>query len=181
MFEAICQTSRWKRWSKVVFTGLVIIPGTLIATEVWPETPVRGGVPNIKLNDGWTGFLREHAAADQGIACLPFASGGKVQDFDVTTRWMCYGLKHGIPMVNGYSGFFPQSYMDLQKFVNDQFPSTQVLEKFRSMNVGHLVVARKYCSPEKLLQSSSESEQVRLTLVFEDPVGIDVYRLDKAN
>jgi hypothetical protein len=172
---------RWfqQAWSRTALTCLVVVPGLLLAAEIWPETPTRGGTPNTSEHAGWTQFLREHSPAGKSIACLPFATGRKVHDFDTTTRWMCCGLKHGVPMLNGYSGFFPQSYLNLQTLVNKSFPSTEVLEKFASINVGYLVVARKYCAPEKLLPSSTA--QLTLTLAFEDPVGIDLYRLDKMN
>lgn len=89
---------------------------------------------------------------------------------------MYYGLEHGVPMVNGYSGFFPKSYMQLRNFVNDELPSAQILDRFASENIEHVVVARKYCSPDIMLGMSTG--EFRLILVYEDPIGIDVYRLE---
>lgn len=158
-----------------VFTGLVVLPGVLLVGEVWPEVNRRGGVPDVNEHAGWLRFIRENRSEGRPIACLPFSAGNSVQDFDVTTRWMCYGLEHGAPMVNGYSGFFPASYFRLRNRVNREFPSVGVLDDFAALDVEFLVVSRTYCEPERLLAVTSDTR--RLELVFQDGVGIDVYRL----
>ena len=173
---AICQRRIKASLLKPALTMLVVIPGAILAAEVWPETAQRGGVPDVARHKGWTHFIRDNRAADRPIVCLPFASGNSIGDFDVTTRWMLYGLEHKAPMLNGYSGFFPKSYFELRNFVNSEFPSTDVLDKFTELNVQYVVVARKYCEPERLLATSGD----RLKLIFEDAAGVDVYRLDSS-
>ena len=162
-------------WSKTALACFVLIPGALVAGEIWPEPARRGGVPEVKRHTEWIQFVRDHATAGRSIACLPFAAGTSVRHYDMTTRWMCYGLKHGVPMVNGYSGFFPRKHLDLQKLVTAEFPSARVLNEFAKFDVEYLVVVRKYCEPNVMLGLSTDA--IGLELVFVDPVGIDVYRL----
>lgn len=171
--------SRWRHQSlhRVMLT-VYIAAGLLTACEVWPETPMRGEVPNLQQHLHWTEFIRDNTDAGRSVACFPFPPGGKIEDFETTTQWMYYGLRHDVPMVNGYSGFFPTQYVDLQRLVNSGFPSKQALEKLVDFHVQHIVVDRSYCASQKLLALSSET--VRLELVLEDPVGIDVYRLSNS-
>ncbi len=169
---AICQLRVPPRLLKPVLAIFVIIPGAILAAEVWPESAQRGGVPDVIRHQSWAHFIRDNRTAGRPIVCLPFASGNTIGDFDVTTRWMLYGLEHGAPMLNGYSGFFPKSYFELRNFVNAEFPSAEVLKKFDELDVEYVVVARNYCEPAKLLAISNG----KLKLVFED-AGIDVYRL----
>ncbi len=109
------------------------------------------------------------------MACLPFATGTGIRDYELTTRWMCYGLKHGVPLVNGYSGFCPEPHLELQELIADGFPSSRVLREFLRFDVEYVVVARSYCKPEVMLALGTEA--VPLELVLADPMGIDVYRL----
>lgn len=169
---AFCQLRVPTRFLKPSLAIFVLIPGAILAAEVWPETPQRGGVPDVSRHKGWAHFIRDNRTANRPIVCLPLASGNSIGDFDVTTRWMLYGLEHGAPMLNGYSGFFPKSYFELRNFVNAEFPSADVLEKFVELDVEYVVVARKYCDPERLLAISNG----KLKLDFED-AEVDVYRL----
>lgn len=171
-FGLSCQDAALR---KTAFAGLVVLPGVLLAGEIWPEPARRAGVPDVAGQVGWVEFIRANRTDGRPIACLPFAAGNSVRDFDMTVRWMCYGLEHGAPLLNGYSGFFPRSYFELRNFVNREFPSAAVIDRFTELNVEYLVVARQYCEPDVLLDSSNGGE--RLELVYEDQTRIDVYRL----
>ena len=174
---AICQQRCSKLLLKPALAIFVAIPGVILAAEVWPETAVRGGVPDVARNNGWTQFIRENRSPGRPIVCLPFASGNSIGDFDVTTRWMLYGLKHGAPMLNGYSGFFPKSYFELRNFVNAEFPSPEVFERFAELDVEYVVVSRNYCEPEILLTESAG----RLNPVYSDETAaVDIYQLKNA-
>lgn len=173
---AICQRRVPASLVKPALAIFVVIPGALLAAEVWPETAQRGGAPDVRRHRGWTHFIRDNRTADRPIVCLPFASGNSIADFDVTTRWMLYSLEHDAPMLNGYSGFFPKSYFEIRNFVNAEFPSAEILKRFDKLDVEFVVVARKYCDPERLLGVSNNM----LQLVYEDAVGVDVYRMDSS-
>lgn len=173
---ASCQQRFSKSFLKPALAIFVAIPGVILAAEVLPEEAQRGGVPDVARHKGWTQFIRENNPAGQPIVCLPFASGNSIGDFDVTTRWMLYGLEHGAPMLNGYSGFFPKSYFELRNFVNAEFPSPKVFDRFAELDVEFVVVSRNYREPEKLLSESAG----KLNLVYRNSdAAVDIYRLQK--
>ncbi len=59
-------------------------------------------------------YQQQHPAERVGALCLPMAAGDHVGDFEITTDWMLLSGDHGVPLVNGYSGFFPQVYFQLR-------------------------------------------------------------------
>jgi hypothetical protein len=70
---------------------------------------------------------------------IPFPVGPSSVDCADTTTAMLLGLEHGHPLVNGYSGFFPQRYIDLRKDMAD-FPSEQTIQELRDLHVHDIVV-----------------------------------------
>lgn len=164
-----------QNYSRTSFLAFVLAPVLLFSFEFWPTPGTRAGTPDVSRNADWIAFVRANASVEESIACLPFASGRSYRDYDVTTRWMCYGIEHGVPMVNGYSGYFPKEYTSLRRLVNEKFPSADVLLEFARRGVGHVIVARRYCGPDVML--SLTNDKLSVSLVFEDDVGVDVYRL----
>ncbi|MCR9197140.1 MAG: hypothetical protein NXI04_00690 [Planctomycetaceae bacterium] len=167
-----CQ-SAWK--GNVLLASLVLPSAVIVAAEVLPQAGGRGGIPEVAQHRTWTTFVRENAAPDRPIVCLPMSGGSAVANYDITTRWMCYGLEHRVPLLNGYSGFFPPSYIMLRQQVTQQFPSADVIREFVRRDVQMIVVARIYCGPQAMRRLSTP--QTRVELILEDPIGIDVYRL----
>jgi hypothetical protein len=161
---AFCQERVTTRFRKAAVAIFVVLPGAIFATEIWPETPQRGEVPDVARHEGWTKFIRENRTANRPIVCLPLASGNSVGDFEMTTKWMLLGLEHEAPMLNGYSGFFPKPYFELRDFVNAEFPSESVLEKFIEHNIEFVVVDRSYWTSEELLTAAPG----KLTAIYED-------------
>ena len=92
----------------------LIVASTLISLEAVPpparlyELPSRKGLPV------WVTWLRDNSDLNAGVACLPFPLGYQVTDYEETTLWMYWGTFHGRPLLNGYSGFFPESYNHLR-------------------------------------------------------------------
>ena len=70
---------------------------------------------------------------------IPFPASPSSIDYADTTTAMLLGLEHGHPLVNGYSGFFPQRYIDLRKDMAD-FPSEQTITELRDLHVHDIVV-----------------------------------------
>jgi cell fate (sporulation/competence/biofilm development) regulator YlbF (YheA/YmcA/DUF963 family) len=87
---------------------------------------------------------------------------------------MYYGTMHGRPLVNGYSGFFPESYYDLRRLVNEEFPSQKTFQEFRARQVEFLVVLRSVYA-RKEMSAAVEAKEVEHVLA--DSSGIDIYRL----
>ena len=59
--------------------------------------------------------------------------------FDHAEDYMYFSLAHGAPMVNGYSGYFPPRFIELQRQVED-IPSPRSLDALRRAGATHLTV-----------------------------------------
>lgn len=151
----------------------VVAVGVLAAIENWPHQPATRGVPDEAANAAWIDYVREQTPRGRGVICLPFVQGRLVGDFASTTRWMYYGTFHGAPLVNGYSGFFPQSHFELEEILAEGILSERALATLAARQVELLIVRRSYLSREAA--DLFRSTEFRLTRVLEGHV--DVYRL----
>lgn len=145
--------------------------------ELPPARVTTAGVPNLAANSEWTKFLKQQCLQNSSIACLPFAPGTSVTDFDVTSRWMYYGTVHKVPLVNGYSGFFPDSYRAMRREMQKHGLTDSLLQQFTDAKVHYLVVRRNYLSPEVIAQLPLE--QFELKLAISDEAGIDIYEVSR--
>jgi hypothetical protein len=160
-------------WRCSLAVPIVVAAGVALM-EVRPQ-PVRlAGVPEAHKHQKWIRLLQTDASPEAGVACIPFAPGNSVQDFDITTRWMYLGTYHRRLLVNGYSGFFPLEDFALRDAMPGGAPTRPVLEKFAEDGVEWLVVLRSHVPDGKL---PSPPDSVKLQLVLSDDVGVDVYRL----
>ncbi len=173
----LSETAVWLRAKtgkpRVVKFALAAL-GLAAVFEVPALRPQVAGVPDLQRNHQWTEFIKKNTPVDKWIACLPFSPGTRAADFDTTARWMYYGTLHGIPMVNGYSGFFPEQYMKLRQDITKRGPDSQILDELAAMKVHFLVVRSSYQMPDG---GALMDKQDRLQLVYRDPVGIDIYQL----
>jgi hypothetical protein len=148
-----------------------------VALEVLPAEVTLGKAPDAAAYRGWIAYVRDHASPGRAVACLPMANGNEAGDFDLTTRWMYLATFHGAPLVNGYSGFFPQSDFNLRDVVNASFPSEESLE-WLAMSGTELVVVLR--APEGIGPvPTGQYGRYRLELAYSDPAGVDVYRLTR--
>ncbi|MCA9049706.1 MAG: hypothetical protein KDA89_13315 [Planctomycetaceae bacterium] len=157
---------------RVGMTAVAVVLGITAVIEIPPPRLHHIGFPDLQRHRAWTDFLKHNTPPGRAIACIPFAPGTQAPDFDSTTRWMLYGTLHRIPMVNGYSGFFPQHYMDLRKHVADNGLTDKVLDELAGMQVEFVVVNHRSPDADKQFHNST-----RLQPTFRDPIGISVYRL----
>ena len=165
------------RWWRSAATVIAAVVALAMVFEVVPRRPHIARPPDPLENAGWIAFVRDQTSPGRAIACLPFAAGNSMLDFDVTTKWMYLGTFHGVPLVNGYSGFFPQTYFDVREAIHQSFPAAGPLEWLADRNVEFLVAQRRWITPEKL--DGFATERVAVRRVFSDPVGIDVYRIER--
>ncbi len=100
------------------------IPGVVFVTlasltmfEIPPSTVQLVGVPRM-LTSEWKSFVKSKLKDSNGVLLMPYVKGTTVRDFDVTARWMLSSVLDDIPMINGYSGFFPESHFRLQKAID---------------------------------------------------------------
>jgi hypothetical protein len=88
------------------------------------------------------------------------------------SRYMLASTRHWHPMLNGYSGFTPASYMEHQSRLGG-FPNDESLQFLRSLGVTHVVVDEVNLPPDRG-QRARETPALRL-LAEEGPLRI--YRL----
>ena len=149
--------------------------GIVALLEVPSPSVTLVGLPDLVKHQGWTDFVRTGTPVGKGIACLPFAPGLGVADFDDTVRWMYLSSLHGKPLVNGYSGFFPDESLKLNQLMTSEGLSQTMLSRLWSLNV-HFLVVRKTDSIAGMAEMLPDG-QYTLIRVFRDVVGVDVYEL----
>ncbi len=178
-YRAIRSTStitpiRIALWVSVA--ALCIVEMTLF--EVGPRAVPLHAIPDSgnksRLQPLWVDWLNANAGSNDVVAHLPFPDGASVYAYEPTTDAMFWQTRYRRPMVNGYSGFFPQKFIDLRDACID-FPSPASLEALKSSDV-------RWC----LIQRSGYEWQVPQPfnvsglkwVYFDEPAGIDVYLLE---
>ena len=96
-----------------LMTAIMICISLLLLSEVLPP---RQGLFRFSTGPtpAWIQWLRDHSRPDEGVVCLPLPTGFHVHDYEEISIWMYWGTFHGRPLVNGYSGFFPTSFVNLK-------------------------------------------------------------------
>jgi hypothetical protein len=174
MNRRFCTARRMRNLAAAVIWLL----GIAALAETRPQSPNIAGVPNAAANSAWMDFVRRETPAGQGIACFPFSTGNMVEDYEVTARWMYLGTFHRVPLVDGYSGFFPAEHFTLRDAVNMSLLTEPTLEKLIDAKAEFLVVrSSEFAVP---MPREAWFGAVWITHVFEDPAGVDVYRLGKS-
>lgn len=98
-----------------LLVGSMVVFGLVLVTEVWPPRQSQYKCPSAANVPAWVLWLRENSVPTDAVVCLPFPTGYVVGDYEETTLWMYWGSLHHRPLVNGYSGFFPQRFVDLKE------------------------------------------------------------------
>jgi hypothetical protein len=87
------------------------------------------------------------------------------------SRYMYEGTVHWLPMLNGYTGFFPPSYLELLT-VMDKFPDRAVIDYLRQRDVRYIFVRGSlYDAQDRraLREALERAEGVRLLAGFPAP------------
>jgi hypothetical protein len=166
-----CRSRIWRACQYLVVLAL----GLLAIFEVRPVTARLGTAPDIEPHRAWIEYIRTQTPAGKGIACLPFPTGSNIEDFQSTAHWMYFGTYHGVPLVNGYSGFFTREYFELQDALGNGWPREETLQKLVQTDVEFLVV-NTLVSPIRNLQVVPY-QTISVERVFQDPVRMEIYRL----
>lgn len=160
-----------KHSSRLAFFLLAV----LLMFEVCPGKLTLANKPDESRHRDWIDWLGEHSRADEGVLCLPMAPGNLVQDFEITVQWMYFGTFHKARLVNGYSGFFPEEYLQRRNRLRADFPSEETLNELRELNVRYVVVDhQRDAAPghDKLREFAG-----RCVPVFQSESQIGIYRL----
>lgn len=163
------------RWRHRLFAAVLSLVGLAAVVETLPEPTNVTTLPDASANAGWIGFVRAKTPHGRGIACLPFATADNVESYEVTVRWMYFGTFHKVPLVNGYSGFFPLEHFEIRNAVNAALLTEATLQRLADARADFLVVQRT--EESVAIPERGTFGRMRIERVFEDPVGVDVFRL----
>ena len=113
---------------RVLLTKVPLLAASLLVTlEVLPPSQHLYPCPSSRELPVWVLWLRDSASAAEPIVCLPFPTGYTVNNYAATAVWMYWSTFHRHPLVNGYSGFFPQSFLELKEGL-EQFDKSEADE-----------------------------------------------------
>lgn len=117
-------------------------------------------------------YLASHADGSNPILILDFPSGGQLIEYDRTVRAMLWQpiLRH--PLVNGYSGFFPESWTTLAGTWREAPYSRQALGLLRDANVKMFLRPVEFPPPPPQLPDG-----FHLICLYTDSMGNEVWRL----
>lgn len=164
---------RWSRTRRLIQVAVLLL-GVIAVAEVRPAMVTTATIPDPAANQLWMDYIKQQTPAGSAIVCLPFAQGYECGHFQDTTRWMFLGTYHGVPMVNGYSGFFPADYFETHAALNSIDNYGNGLSKLAANQVHFAVVTTaKNTEPPRFYRYGA----MQLDLVFVDPIGVSIYRL----
>ena len=160
---------------RVAAVAVVLLVGTVAAMEIVPPSQKVFVIPRLEENRLWLNWLTSRTPRDTVLACVPFPKGKRASDYQETTVWMYWQTFHHRRMVNGYSGFFPQTFLKLKPLMAG-FPHPKCLDRLEQLGVDYCVVRRSALKHPETLQFSEIED--RLVCRFSDDVaGIDIFHL----
>ena len=110
-----------------------------------------------------------------GIACVPFPKEGNAQAYFGTTVWMYYAMRHHRPLVNGYSGFFPERFLKL-KLAMAGFPYADSLNLLEESGTRYCIVFRGSIRREEIEHDPEVAKRLKWRF-SDDRAEIDIYEL----
>jgi hypothetical protein len=158
-------------WRVVLVLGM----GTLAAVELRPREQALLPLPRAEATLPWLAWVESETRPEDVLAFLPFPVGRNAKDYLETTQWMLWQTRHGRPMVNGYSGFFPKPFRELKAALED-FPDAASLDLLANRGVRYCVVLRA-AYPRSALETWSAPGRGLRRVFSDDVAGLDVYEL----
>ncbi|MEY3459953.1 MAG: hypothetical protein RL215_3110, partial [Planctomycetota bacterium] len=133
----------------------ILLTAIAISCESLPGKLQLIGVPNPARPPAWVVAARQHLPDGHALLILPFAPNASAASYEDTTRRMIHATAHHIPLVNGYSGFFPPAYYELQKQLQQPL-TTQLAQQLAAQNISAILSTSNHCTSQ-LLQSAPNS------------------------
>ncbi|MEZ5942807.1 MAG: hypothetical protein R3C18_15545 [Planctomycetaceae bacterium] len=185
------ESPRWQsRLGTVLSIGFPLLIAAAAFIQIWPTGLDLTNVPPRQPNAAWIQWIRENTAPDEILICLPFTNGTAVEHYLDSTNWMRDGFDHKRPIANGYSGFFPDHFLELRAQLDltqysgeseddyrvrlGNFPSATARKWMQDHNV-HLLVARTTVLPPETLQALSRFQE----LFRDEQAGVTIFRVDE--
>ena len=126
--------------------------GALACCEVQLPMIRLAQIPAVVTQQGWIGWIKEHTPRETVIAHLPFPTGKSADDYELEAWAMYWSLFHERRLINGYSGFFPPSYL-LLKAQMKHFPDRDSIQALRNSGIRYVVIQNNYAQSKNLLSN----------------------------
>jgi len=162
--------------ARVVHVLAVFVLSLSAVVEVWPDRQSIYTPPAHQPQQKWLHYLRDKTPADAVVVCLPFPQGRSASDYQGTALWMYWGCYHKRSMVNGYSGYFPDDFLQLKPLMTKPFPSPDGLDQLRRLGVTHCVVERSVASRRRIESDPFAAEELKW-VAGDTTTGVDIYQL----
>jgi hypothetical protein len=168
-------TLRWAchPWSRAI---LVIAIGTIALGEVRPPAQMLFKLPTLERNFTWINWVKNGTPPETILAHLPFPQGTSADHYQPTTLAMYWQLWHHRPLVNGYSGYFPESFLEIKRELAQLPGHLRGLDLLRQHGVRYCVVDRTWMTRERISNTPQLRGQLEWTL-GDDQAGLDIYEL----
>jgi hypothetical protein len=149
--------------------------GLLACAELWPRPGEIQPLPPLNLDLAWVRWIESHTPQEAVLAFIPFPRGRDIEDYLGTAQWMYWQMRHGRPMVNGYSSFFPASFRALKRDLGG-FPDARSVLRLGESGVQFCIVHRAFAG--EVSAAGVSGGEWRLERVASDPeAAIDIYRV----
>lgn len=119
-----------------------------------------------------------HGSSMENQLYMPFSALGKADTYALETYRVYFSAFHKKRMINGYSGFLPESYNRLTETLED-FPSQQSIKALQDIGVTHAVVhIRQYENENrsKIVQALASSSLLTLSYSIDDDLVYTVHK-----
>lgn len=158
---------RGAAWAPLAVVGGIVLCDVLPVRQTLWRAPA-GELP------AWVVWLRDQAGPG-AVLSLPTAPGTTVDDYEGTTVAMYWQTWHQRPLVNGYSGFFPERDLQLRNNLR-RFPHRETLPVISSSGARYVLIPRDMAPATWILQQPGAF--LRWILQFSDEAGgIDIYEI----
>lgn len=102
-------------------------------------------------------------AVDPPVIFLPFVEGSSAAAYERTTLWMLDAETSGLAIANGYSGYFPDTNLQLKQGLAD-FPDEEGLELLGDLGIRSLIVPAEWRQDERYRLLDTWLQEGRLEL-----------------
>jgi len=146
--------------------------GGLALVEVLPSQPSLVLAPDLNNPPDWVQSLSRNREAEGPILILDFPSGRRVIEYDRTVRAMLWQSRFHLPLVNGYSGFFPEKWLNLSQVWRASPYTREAFELLRRHGVAILIRPPDFPPP-----SDDDASPFPLDCLETTFSGVTIYRL----
>ncbi len=167
--------ARLANWSRLAVTLLLVLTGASATGEGWPRGQGFYTLPDAADQRDWLTWAQRQAPAGAVFACIPLPDGATVGAYQDTAVWMYWGMWHKHPLVNGYSGFFPNQFLALREAAL-HFPDRNSLAHLATAEVDYCIV-RRSAATRAQIEGDPQIAPFLQWILGDDRAELDVYQL----